>query len=110
MKRRKVSWHLSATADVDAIVEHLVAADSALNAERVVDGLEAAATSLGQSAMSGRVVPELAAYGIQSYRELVEPPWRMVYRVEAKEVLILTIVDSRRQLDELLLERLIRAS
>lgn len=110
MKRRKVSWHRSATADVDAIVEHLLAAGSALNAERVIDRLEAAAASLGHSAMRGRVVPELAAYGIQAYRELIEAPWRIVYRVEAKEVLILTIVDSRRQLDEVLLERLIRAS
>src|SRR6185312_15514315 len=53
----------------------------------------------------GRLVPELRARGITSYRELVVPPYRIIYRVEAREVWVVGVFDHRRDLDSLLHER-----
>jgi plasmid stabilization system protein ParE len=108
--RRKIIWYPSALGDLDQIVEHLESAGSDLNAERVIDRIDAAVASLRLTALRGRVVLELAAHGITRYRELIERPWRIVYRVEPREVFVLAVVDARRRLDELLLERLVRAS
>ncbi len=44
----------------------------------------------------GRVVPE---YGDPSIRELIVHHYRFIYRVDDKELAILTIVHSRRLLD-----------
>ena len=40
---------------------------------------------------------------------LVERPWRIIYRVEGKRVLVLAVLDSHRDLQALLLERLVRS-
>ena len=56
----------------------------------------------------GRVVPELAAVGIRTYRELVVEPWRLVYRITEKTVYVLAVLDGRRNIEDVLLDRLVR--
>lgn len=110
MTRRKVIWYPSAIEDLDRLIEHLDSVGSGVNADRLLERLEAAANSLRTSAMRGRMVPELAAHGLTRYRELIESRWRLVYQVEPHEVRIVTLVDARRDLRSLLLERLVRTS
>jgi plasmid stabilization system protein ParE len=109
MSTRSITWDEEAAGDLDSIIDYLRVPGSHINAERVLDRLNAAVASLRAAPYRGRVVAELAAYGISRYRELVVDPWRIIYRVEPRAIFILTVVDSRRALDELLLERLIRA-
>ena len=59
-------------------------------------------------AQRGRIVPELRAAGVQTYRELVEGPWRIVYRYDARYVYVTAVLDARRDLSSVLLERLAR--
>jgi len=58
--------------------------------------------------LRGRLVPELLHTGISQYRELISAPWRIVYRVERQQVLIMAVLDSRRDLQAVLLNRLAR--
>ena len=53
-------------------------------------------------------MPELARLHIQQYRELVIPPYRLVYRIRGPQVLVLAFLDARRSLEDALLDRLIR--
>jgi hypothetical protein len=41
------------------------------------------------------------------YRELQIPPWRLVYRVYDDKVVVLGIFDSRRNLEDVILSRLL---
>ncbi len=45
---------------------------------------------------------------ILTYRELIEGPWRIVYRYDTDRVHVMAILDARRDLSSLLLERLVR--
>jgi len=56
----------------------------------------------------GRVVPELKAIGLDIYRELVVFPYRLLFRIKGKEVLVLGVFDGRRDMEEVLFERLTR--
>jgi len=56
----------------------------------------------------GRLVPELLAQGILIYRELIVSPWRIVYRTTANKVYVLSVLDSRRNIEDILLDRLTR--
>jgi addiction module RelE/StbE family toxin len=102
-----VRWARSARRDLEAIVAYQIdrsrqAALSTLNR------LEARARSLTTPAERGWVVPELGRLHIQEYRELVVPPYRIMYRVRDAQVLVLAVLDARRSMEDVLLDRLIR--
>ncbi len=40
---------------------------------------------------------------------MIERPWRIVYRIETESVLVLAVLDGRRDLRSLLLERLVHS-
>jgi toxin ParE1/3/4 len=71
-------------------------------------GLRTRAESLARVPLRGRVVPELSWFGIRTYRELVVGPHRIAYRIVSKHVQVLAVLDGRRDLADLLLERLTR--
>lgn len=103
----RVQWSETAVRDLEELVSY-VAADSAATAERILKKLESRAQSLKSSPARGRVVPELVHFGIRSWRELIVRPYRIIYRIDAGTVHVLAVLDGRRDLEELLLERLIR--
>ncbi len=73
-----------------------IAQDSPAAARRWVDGLFAAAGALNRMPERGRHVPELRRPDV---RELLFGSHRLVYRVEARRVSILTVRHLRRQFD-----------
>jgi addiction module RelE/StbE family toxin len=56
----------------------------------------------------GGYVPELLEKNIKDYRQIIESPWRILYKVEKKVVDILAVVDSRRNLQDTLIKKLIQ--
>ena len=104
----EVEWTDAAREDLEAIADYIIAVDGPINALKVVEHLEERAESLTTFPMRGRVVPELRWHGVMSYRELVEKPWRLVYRIEAQRVLVVSALDGRRRLEDLLLDRFVR--
>ncbi|MDE0103485.1 MAG: type II toxin-antitoxin system RelE/ParE family toxin [Bryobacterales bacterium] len=47
--------------------------------------------------------------GIREYREVFVKPYRIIYRVTAETVYVLLIADGRRDMQSLLLRRLLQA-
>jgi hypothetical protein len=54
------------------------------------------------------VVPELLKEGITIYRELIAKPYRIMYKIENDTVYIMAIFDSRQNMEELLLQKLLK--
>jgi len=106
--KRRVRWTETARQDLDAIIDY-IAADSVENALSVLERIEERARSLELAPERGRVVPELRAVDVYQYRELIERPWRILYRIDPDRVVVLAVLDGRRDLGSLLLERLLRA-
>ncbi|MGH7668011.1 MAG: type II toxin-antitoxin system RelE/ParE family toxin [Gemmatimonadaceae bacterium] len=91
----KVVWsplaELRAGEAVDAI-----AADRPQAGAAWLDELLDRVASLSRFAKRGRVVPEI---GKASYREIFQHPYRIVYRIDATRVVVLTIRHGRREWD-----------
>jgi len=102
-----VLWTHTAQQDLTEIIEY-IALDSVAIALEILHTLEAKAGLLITLPNRGRVVPELLHTGISQYRELISAPWRIIYRVENRQVLIMAVLDSRRDLQAVLLNRLAR--
>ena len=107
--RYRVEWTRTAASDLEAILDYL-AADNADSALRIFGEIRERAAALASLPLRGRVVPELQAHGILLYREIVRAPWRIVYRVDDRAVYVVTVCDSRRNLEDLLLDRFLRPS
>lgn len=107
MKRFVVEWSPVAVADLDGILAFIATSEPA-HVEGVFDRIAERAASLVHAPERGPVVPELAWHGITAYRQLTEAPWRIVYRIDRRRVVVLAVIDGRRRLEDVLLERLLR--
>lgn len=104
-RRFRIIWTEVAIADVEGIVDYVAVHDSLAAAEKLYDKLETSIDSLVTSPRRGRVVPELRAEGLEMYRELVVSKYRVLFRVRGGDVVLLGVLDGRRDLAELLIQR-----
>ena len=104
-KEYQVIWSNTAARDFEYIIEY-IARDSPANALRIFKKLKEQASSLYTLPERGRIVPELQAQSIRQYRELIVTPWRILYRISEKHVYVLAVLDSRRNIEDILLQRL----
>jgi addiction module RelE/StbE family toxin len=107
-KKYDVVWSSIAENDLKNIVEY-IADDSPLNASRIFKRIKQKASSLYTSPERGRIVPELREQGILQFRELIISPWRILYRISGTRVLVLSVLDSRRNIEDILLQRLTKS-
>lgn len=107
-KTCEVIWSNVAENDLKNIIEY-IATDSPCNAFRIFKNIKQTASNLYIFPEKGRVVPELRDQGISQYRELIISPWRVIYRISEKIVYVLSVLDSRRNIEDILLKRLINS-
>jgi toxin ParE1/3/4 len=105
--RFRVRWTEQAATDLTDIVRY-IALDSPQNALRVYKRIRTRAETLKTFPERGHVVPELAELGITTYSELAIPPWRIVYRIDDKTVYVQAVFDGRRDMKQILSDRLLR--
>jgi addiction module RelE/StbE family toxin len=86
----RLVWTRPALDDVIRIRTH-IAADSPRYARVTAERLLAAVDRLREHPLSGRIVPEL---GQPTLREVIDAPYRIVYRVRAELLEVITVVHS----------------
>jgi toxin ParE1/3/4 len=94
--------------DLVELVDYIARHDSVERANYVLERLLAICTRLEQHPERGHFLPELRSLGIKTYREVHFKPYRVIYEVIGREVVILLIVDGRRSLQAILERRFIR--
>jgi toxin ParE1/3/4 len=105
MNKYKVFIPSNVVNDIKEIVDY-IAEDNAAIALEILDKLETRINSLKDYPERGRVVPELLNQNIVEYREIIETPWRIIYKISGTNVFILTILDGRRNVQDILLRKL----
>ena len=89
----RVHWTDHAKKQLAAIHDH-IALDSERYAHRVVDRLTRRSQQISRFPTSGRMVPELDREDI---REVIETPYRIVYRILADRIDVLTVFHAVQQ-------------
>jgi len=90
----QVVWAPEAISRLDDIESH-IALDSPTNAKEMIARLLMRTRQLETAALSGREVPE---YRRDDIRELLERPYRIIYRFTPNRVTILTVMHYRQLL------------
>jgi toxin ParE1/3/4 len=101
-----VLWTDAAERDLGEIIA-FISSDNQ-NALHVLKNIRDKAASLYSSPERGRIVPELHSNGIFIYRELIISPWRLLYRIAESNVYVTALLDSRRNVEDILLRRLVQ--
>jgi toxin ParE1/3/4 len=102
-----VYWTNTAQEDLTAIIDY-IASDSMDRALSIYQKIKNAADKLNNFPERGRIVPELKHHNIEIYRELIIEPWRIIYKIEMDAVFVLAVFDVRRNLEDILLERILK--
>ncbi len=105
-RRRSVVWTAVAARDMERLALRL-AEDAPLRAERIIDRIIDRCESLATLSDRGRTPPELRPVSDRTWLEVIVSPWRIVYRVVGNVVEIHGVLDGRRDLRDLLLDRLL---
>jgi toxin ParE1/3/4 len=105
----EVSLTKDAERDLEEIYIYIAEHDSRASADRVLDRLVKATEALSTSPDRGSYVNELRSLGISEYRQVFFKPYRLIYRVHAKQVIVYVVTDGRRDMESLLAHRLLGA-
>ena len=77
-----------------------------MTAKRVLKRIKDRVEKLYHTPEKCRIVPELLDQGISTYHEMIVSPWRVIYKIEKKSVIVLSVIDGRRNVEDVLLQRL----
>lgn len=106
-KKYEVIWAEVANADLVEIIQY-IHTNNPIAAADNLNKIKAKASELTLFPEKGRIVSELKQQGILHYRELIIPPWRVIYRISEHHVYVVAVIDSRRNIEDILLDRLVR--
>jgi addiction module RelE/StbE family toxin len=94
----KVYWTQNAIEHLVNLYEY-IALNSPTYAVRMVDKITRRSEQIAEHPLSGRKVPE---YDAEDIRELIENPYRIIYRIKQDQIDVLAVIHGSRLLpDEL---------
>ncbi len=98
-----------AAKDLEDLYEYITQHDVPGKADYVLTQIENAFSNLSESLDRGVYPKELLNLGIREFCEIFFKPYRIIYSIRGSNVYIMLIVDGRRDLQELLLRRILEA-
>ena len=101
----EVIWAPNAIRDFDDILDYVASERGADAAESLHLKIVPRINSLSRFPRRARLVAELRRVGVREHRELVVAPYRILFRIIRQSVAILSVLDGRRDLSELILKR-----
>jgi toxin ParE1/3/4 len=79
-----------------------------LTAKNLFSQIREACADLSEMPERGRTPPELERIGVFEYREILVKVYRIIYQIIGKAVFIHCILDGRRDVQEILQQRILR--
>ena len=97
-----------AVRDIEDIYRYITEYDAVENADRVLLALEDVCLGLATMPERGNVPKELRSLGMTEFREAHYKPYRVIYRIADRQVVVYCVVDGRRDMQSFLQRRLLR--
>jgi toxin ParE1/3/4 len=107
LKYYTVNVNKTAKNDLREIINY-IAKNNPINALNMLKRIEDRINTLNHFPERGGYVPELLKNNIKDYRQLIESLWRIIYKIDNDIVNILLLIDSRRNTQDILVEKLIK--
>jgi len=105
-KKYYIKWAAPAREDINEIIDY-ISQTNVNYAVKILDKIEGHVKQLDLFPQRYRIVPELEKYGYLLYREIIVDYWRIIYKIENNFVYIMLVIDSRRNLEDLIIKKII---
>jgi len=101
---------LSAEADRDLLelYRYVALNDAPEKAEQLLAAIEKEIVRLDAMPARGHYPPELERIGVLEFQEVFFKPYRIIYEISGRDVIAHCVLDGRRDMVDLLQERLLR--
>ncbi len=107
MRTYTVIWTNNTQYDLELIIEY-IKIESLLTAKEIFFAIKNECDQLYYMPTRKRVVPELQQIGLTQYRELLFKRWRIIFKIKESDILVLAVLDSSRNLEDILFQRLMK--
>jgi toxin ParE1/3/4 len=106
----KFTVHLVDDAEQDLfdIYQYVARNDTRTKADKLLENLESTILRLQTMPLRGHVPLELERVGVLEFREVLFKPYRIIYEVVKTQVYVHCVLDGRRNMQDLLQERILR--
>jgi toxin ParE1/3/4 len=95
--------------DLVSLYEYVAKNDSVAKADILPDKLEEQCQTLKTNPERGHPVVELSRIYAEGFKEVHFKPYRIMYQITEQKIFIHALVDERRELQDLLEERLLKS-
>lgn len=103
----KIFWSQDAADELTDIITYTIEHFDKKQANIVFTKIAEKVERIKHYPHQGKIVPELREIGINDIRQILELPWKIFYKTENETLYILTIIDSRRNIEEILYKKII---
>ncbi|MDO9578439.1 MAG: type II toxin-antitoxin system RelE/ParE family toxin [Candidatus Cloacimonadales bacterium] len=94
--------------DIADIYRFISENDSEFNGRKIYEAIKAKCYEIANFPNKGHIPPELERLSIFSYLEINFKPYRIIYRIAEKSIIIFGVFDGRRNMMDILTKRLLR--
>ncbi len=108
MKKYDVIFDQDAEDDLFDIYAFVALNDSVEKADRLFSALRRSCLAIRKLPLRGNILTELAEIGVVEFREHHYKPFRIIYSIESTTVSGHCVLDGRRDIQDILQERLLR--
>ena len=105
MPTKKLVWPKHSQLDIAGIIDYIAFHDSANKASAVFEKMMGKADGVIEFPSKGRIVPELREIGVHDFLEQIQAPYRLIYREHENHIVVVAVLDGRRDLGEILIQR-----
>ncbi len=105
--KKKIVWSQDASDDLLDIVIYIKEKSGKNIATEIYERVIKHVEKIEDFPEIGRSVPELMAIGVIDIKEIIETPWRIMYRITLNEIQIISVIDGRRNVEEVLYRKVI---
>jgi len=103
----EIIWSKDAGDELLGIISYIKNNTGKITAEKIFKKINDGVKKALENAAGRRIAPMLMNFGINNIHQLNISPWALFYKVENNEMKIISIIDQRRNLEEILYNKII---
>jgi len=103
----KVIWSNDASLDLVEIVSYIKIHSGKGIAKKIYTKIKSKVDYIVDFPEAGILVPELVNIGITDIHQIIVSLWKVYYKVNENNILVLSVIDGRRNLEEILYKKII---